>query len=145
MIKKVYKNQLISNLKNQNLLFRTYKQIFGKKFVYVLFEISKIFNLKIEYSKMAELEIELVKNIESLKYWKKVFSNFITSGLGYDFWENISIFLFCSWVIKKIKSNNFLSFYEQKRRKAFNKITFFLIDIESSFNIKILAMLKKWK
>lgn len=68
MIKKVYKNQLISNLKNQNLFFRTYKQIFGKKFVYVLFEISKIFNLKIEYSKMAELEVELVKNIESLKY-----------------------------------------------------------------------------
>lgn len=68
MIKKVYKNQLILNLKNQNLLFRTYKQIFGKKFVYVLFEISKIFNLKIEYSKMVELEVELVKNIESLKY-----------------------------------------------------------------------------
>lgn len=145
MTNKPYKNQLIYELSNQKISFQTYKGNLGKDFIYVLLEISKIFKFQIEYWKLVKLEISLVRNIENLKHWKKVFYKFAFISFDCFFWENIATFLYCSWVIKKIKINNFLSFYEQKRRNAFNKITVSLMNEENDFNIKVLAMLKKWK
>lgn len=142
------KSEIKRFIKNE-MKFRNYRRILGKKFKFLFYNLSKILEVEISNYKSAILDLELIKNINKINNWIFCMSKFLSENLIINFriYKNLAIFLYYSWKIhlKKFKLHTKLTNYEDKRRDAFNALSIEWIKVDSVFNLKIIAILKRWK
>ncbi|MBG0730934.1 hypothetical protein [Mycoplasma sp. 'Moose RK'] len=139
-IKKFIKNEV---------KFRHYKQVLGKKFSYLFYYLSKILVAEIPNSECAMLDLKLISNIDKIETWISCVGYFSELNLKFNIQicKSLATFLYYSWKIylQKFKFKPKLFNYEHKRRNAFNLLSLEWIKIDSEFNKKIIAILKRWK
>lgn len=91
------KSEIKRFIKNE-MKFRNYRRILGKKFKFLFYNLSKILEVEISNYKSAILDLELIKNINKISNWIFCMSKFLNENLIINFriYKNLAIFLYYS-------------------------------------------------
>ncbi|MXR05848.1 hypothetical protein DR094_01535 [Mycoplasma flocculare] len=132
-----------------NTKFKNYRQILGKKFKFLFYNLCKILQVEASNYECAALDLNLISNIDKIDNWICCMSQFLSKNLLINFriYKNLATFLYYSWKIhsQKFSFKSKLSNYEDLRRDAFNSLSIEWIRVDPKFNIKIIEILRRWK